>query len=99
MTGHDRGTPPGAALPADRSRRSAPDLRPRPLHLVLTPLTPAPGGADAGVVVRIRDPRVEEVYCPGDDRPALRAPGGPLHIATVPAGAVPIVVGLVTFPS
>jgi hypothetical protein len=68
--------------------------------LVLTPLTPAAdGGAAAGVVVRIRDPRVDEVYCPGTPNQLCGHADGPLHVATVPAGSVPIVVGLVTFPS
>jgi hypothetical protein len=65
-------------------------------NLVLTPLTPA---ADAGVVVRIRDPRVDEVYCPSTTDQLCGHKDGPLHVATVPAGSVPIVVGLVTFPT
>jgi hypothetical protein len=67
--------------------------------VVLTPLTPATAGGDAGVVVRIRDPRVEEVYCPGTTNQLCGHAEGPLHVATVPAGSVPIVIGLVTFPS
>jgi hypothetical protein len=64
--------------------------------LVLTPLTPADGAAGA-VVVRIRDPRVEEVYCPGTANQLCGHGDGPLHVATVSAGSLPIVVGLVTF--
>jgi hypothetical protein len=69
-------------------------------NLVLTPLTPAAdSGVGAGVVVRIRDPRVDEVYCPGTTDQLCGHKDGPLHVATVPGGAVPIVVGLVTFPT
>jgi hypothetical protein len=66
--------------------------------VVLTPLTPTTAGAGAGVVVRILDPRVEEVYCPGTTNQLCGHEEGPLHVATVPAGSVPIVIGLVTFP-
>src|SRR4051794_11817760 len=67
--------------------------------LVVTPLTPAGDGAAGAVVVRIRDPRVEEVYCPGATNQLCGRGDGPLHVATVSAGSLPIVVGLVTFPN
>jgi hypothetical protein len=67
--------------------------------VVLTPLTPAGDGAGAAVVVRIRDPRVAEVYCPGTTNQLCGREDGATHVATVPAGSVPVVVGLVTFPS
>jgi hypothetical protein len=78
-----------------------PEQAPRGRYtVVFTPLTPAAGsGADAGVVVRIRDPRVEEVYCPGTTNQLCGHRDGSLHVATVPAGTVPIVVGLLTFRS
>jgi hypothetical protein len=65
--------------------------------LVLTPLAPSGRGDDA-VVVRIRDPRVDEMYCPGGSDPLCGRAEGELHTATVPAGATPVVVALVTFP-
>jgi hypothetical protein len=68
--------------------------------LVLTPLAPAAGrGADDAVVVRISDPRIEELYCPGATNQLCGRRNGALHTATVPPGAVPVVVALVTFPS
>jgi hypothetical protein len=67
--------------------------------LVLTPVAPSAGdGAAQAVVVRIRDPRVEEVYCPGASNQLCGREDGSLHVGTVPAGAVPLVVALVTFP-
>jgi hypothetical protein len=78
-----------------------PEQAPRGRYtVVFTPLTPGAGsGADGRVVVRIRDPRVEEVYCPGTTNQLCGHRDGSLHVATVPVGTVPIVVGLVTFPS
>jgi hypothetical protein len=68
--------------------------------LVLTPLAPSAGGrADDAVVVRIRDPRIEEVYCIGASQQLCGRVAGALHTAAVPAGAVPVVIALVTFPS
>lgn len=67
--------------------------------LVLTPLTATGDGSGAAVVVRISDPRVAEVYCPATANQLCGREEGDVHIATVPAGAVPIVIGLVTFPS
>jgi hypothetical protein len=64
-------------------------------NVIFTPLTPA-ADTDAGVVVRIRDPRVEEVYCPATTSQLCGHRDGSLHVATVPAGTVPIVVGLLT---
>ncbi|MGZ4602476.1 MAG: hypothetical protein ACXV0U_02625 [Kineosporiaceae bacterium] len=68
--------------------------------LVLAPLAPsAGGGAGDAVVVRVTDPRIEELYCPGASNQLCGRENGALHTATVPAGAVPVVVALVTFPS
>lgn len=67
--------------------------------LVLAPLAPSAGGAGDAVVVRIRDRRVEDVYCPGAPHPLCGSADGALHTGTVPNGAVPVVVALVTFPS
>ncbi|HYJ76457.1 MAG TPA: hypothetical protein VEV65_12700 [Kineosporiaceae bacterium] len=67
--------------------------------LVLTPLTATGDGGGATVVVRISDPRVAEVYCPATANQLCGREEGEVHIATVPAGAVPVVIGLVTFPS
>jgi hypothetical protein len=68
--------------------------------LVLTPLAPSAGdGADNTVVVRIRDSRIQELYCPGATNQLCGRADGALHTATVPAGAVPVVVALVTFPT
>jgi hypothetical protein len=80
-------------------------IRPQPAPpgryaLVLTPLAPSAGhGAEAGVVVRIDDPRVEEVYCPAARDQLCGRVDGAVHVATVPAGARPVVVALVTFPT
>jgi len=98
------GTTTGARLTL-RYRLSGALVRPEQAprgryNMVLTPLTPAPGsGAEAGVVVRIRDPRVEEVYCPETSNELCGHQDGSLHVATIPVGTVPIVVGLITFPS
>lgn len=68
--------------------------------LVLTPLAPSAGdGADRAVVVRISDPRVDELYCPAAANQLCGRVDGDLHTATVPSGASPVVVALVTFPS
>ncbi len=66
--------------------------------LLLTPLAPS-GSGDGAVVVRIQDPRVEEMYCPGGSNPLCGTAEGELHTATVPTGATPVIVALVTFPS
>jgi hypothetical protein len=68
--------------------------------LVLTPLAPSAGdGADQAVVVRISDPRIDELYCPTATNQLCGRADGALHTATVPSGASPVVVALVTFPS
>ena len=67
--------------------------------LVLTPLAPSAGRAGDAVVVRIQDPRIEELYCPGAAQQLCGRANGSLHVATVPRGGDPSVVGLVTFPS
>jgi hypothetical protein len=68
--------------------------------LVLTPLAPSAGrGADDAVVVRISDPRVQELYCPGATNQLCGRVDGELHTARVPGGTVPVVVALVTFAS
>jgi hypothetical protein len=65
--------------------------------LVLRPLAPSAGrGAGAAVVVRVPDARVEELYCPGAADQLCGATAGTLHTATVPRGAPPVVIGLVT---
>jgi hypothetical protein len=67
--------------------------------LVLRPLTPSAGrGAGDAVVVRLRDPRVEEVYCLGAADQLCGATSDDLHTATVPRGAPAVVIGLVTLP-
>ena len=43
--------------------------------LLLTPLAPS-GSGDGAVVVRIQDPRVEEMYCPGGSNPLCGTAGG-----------------------
>lgn len=85
-----------------RYRLSGALVRPQPAPpgrytLLLTPL--APSAADGVVVVRVRDPRVDELYCPGAGNQLCGREYGPLHVATVPTGAVPVVVALITFPS
>jgi hypothetical protein len=92
-----------------RYRLSGALIRPEPAPpgrytLLLTPLAPAAGStagdaAGAPVVVRVRDARVEELYCPTASNQLCGREDGPLHVATVPTGASPVVVGLVTFPS
>ncbi|HVN10646.1 MAG TPA: hypothetical protein VMT69_01040 [Kineosporiaceae bacterium] len=67
--------------------------------LVLAPLAPSAGdGADTAVAVRITDPRIEELYCPAAANQLCGRADGDVHTATVPAGAVPVVVALVTLP-
>lgn len=100
-------TPPGAAPRrlALRYRLAGalihtPPAPPGRYTLVLTPLAPSAGtGAGEAVVVRIRDSRVAELYCPGAAQQLCGRATGELHVATVPPGAEPSVVGLVTFPS
>jgi hypothetical protein len=79
-------------------------VRPQPgppgrYTLILTPMAPSAGdGAARAVVVRITDPRVDEIYCPEAADQLCGSEDGPLHIGTVPAGSVPLVVALVTLP-
>jgi hypothetical protein len=48
--------------------------------------------------VRLRDPRVGQVYCPSAPQPLCDTASGTAHVATVPAGAAPIVLAQVTLP-
>jgi len=65
--------------------------------LVLRPLTglEASRGQDP-VVVRVNDRRVGQVYCPAAPQPLCDSGRGTLHVATVPAGARPVVLAQVT---
>ena len=65
--------------------------------LVLRPLTgPEASRAHDPVVVRLLDTRVGQVYCPAAPQPMCDSGRGPLHVATVPAGARPVVLAQVT---
>jgi hypothetical protein len=65
--------------------------------LVLRPLT-GPTALDSRdpVLVRLDDRRVGDVYCPAAPEPLCAVTSGTRHVATVPAGARPIVLAQVT---
>jgi hypothetical protein len=63
--------------------------------LVLRPLTGSEASrAQDPVVIRLRDARVGQVYCPGP-QPLCDTPRGAQHVATVPAGVAPVVLAQV----
>jgi hypothetical protein len=65
--------------------------------LVLRPLTgPAALDSRDPVLVRLHDRRVGAVYCPSAPTPLCAVSSGTAHVATVPAGARPIVLAQVT---
>jgi hypothetical protein len=67
--------------------------------LVLRPITgPQASGARDPVVVRLRDRRIGQVYCPSGLQPLCDTVRGTAHVATVPAGAPPIVLAQVMLP-
>jgi hypothetical protein len=67
--------------------------------IVLRPLTgPEASRAQDPVVVRLLDARVGQVYCPAAPQPLCDSGSGALHVATVPAGARPVVLAQLTLP-
>jgi hypothetical protein len=76
--------------------RTAP-APPGRVTLVLRPVTgPAAVSADDPVVVRLTDPRVGAVYCPGARTPLCAVSRGSTHVATVPPGTAPVVLAQLT---
>jgi hypothetical protein len=75
-------------------------VTPAPPGRVTLDLRPVAGptavAAGDPVVVRLTDPRVGAVYCPAAQAPLCAVSQGPAHVATVPAGAAPVVLAQLT---